>query len=206
MDDQATALRYLAQRTGHSDSAYGSRLVRVESGSGDGVMLAEVWNAVGLRMEVVVGRGFDIYRTEYMGSPVHWQAPPGLRSRHSYEPQGWGWLRNFHGGLLVTCGLEHVLMPTERLAPEYNFLPDLPRQFGLHGRVSNEAGEILERRLVFVGGEPVVRISGVVAQAALYGERFRLHRTIDVPVYSPEIRVSDLVRNIGYQETHHELL
>lgn len=168
--------------------------------------MIEAWNAVGLRVEIVVDRGFDVFRAEYQGRPLSWQGPPGMRSRFSYEPQGWGWLRNFQGGLLVTCGLEHVLMPVDRSSPEYRFLPDMPRHLGLHGRVANEAGEILERQLVQVEGEPVLRIVGRVIQAALYHERLWMLRTIEIPVFEPEIRIHDVVRNVGHYETHHELL
>jgi hypothetical protein len=200
------SLESLRRKTGHPDQLYGTRLVRIVDGPGDGIRAIEVWNATGLRLEVLVDRGFDIHRVEHRGRPLHWVGPPGLRSRFAYEPQGWGWLRNFHGGLLVTCGLAHVLLPDDRKTPEYNFAVDKLEHFGLHGRVANEGGEVLVREVIEDGGEPRIRIKGEVIEASLYGENLWLHREIEVPLFEPSIRITDMVTNRGFARTHHEYL
>jgi hypothetical protein len=189
---------------GHPDQLYGTRLVRMVDGPGDGIRAIEVWNAAGLRFDVLVDRGFDVHRVEYRGRSLHWAGPPGLRSRFAYEPEGWGWLRSFHGGLLVTCGLEHVLFPIERKTPEYHFPFEKVDRFGLHGRIANEGGGILAREIM--EEEPVIRLKGEVVQASLYGENLWLRREIQVPVFAPEIRIFDTVINSGFSRTHHELL
>jgi hypothetical protein len=196
----------LRRKTGHPDAVFGTRVSRVQGGPGHGIEVVSLWNAAGLRLEVLVDRGFDLFALEHRGRRLDWQGPPGLRSRVSYEPQGWGWLRNFHGGLLVTCGLDHVLFPQDRKAPEYDFLPEMERHYGLHGRIANEAGELIERRLIDVGGEPVLRLRGLVLQAAIYHERLALERVVDVPVFRSLVRLRDTVTNIGYKPTHHEIL
>ncbi|MGH3452251.1 MAG: DUF4432 family protein, partial [Haloechinothrix sp.] len=201
-----THLADLMRHAGHPDQLFGTRLLRIDDGPGDGMRVLQVWNAAGLRLEILVDRGFDIHRTEYRALGLHWVGPPGLRSRFAYESQGWGWLRSFHGGLLVTCGLEHVLLPIDRKTPEYNFPVDKTEHFGLHGRVANEGGELLSREVAHAGEQNVLRIKGRVAQATLYGENLWLERQIDVPIFSPEIRISDVVTNRGYYPTHHELL
>lgn len=89
------------RKIGHPDQLFGSRLVRVADGPGDGIRMLEVWNAAGLRLDVLVDRGFDIHGVTYRGWPLHWLGPQAMRSRFVYEPQGWGWLRSFHGGLQV---------------------------------------------------------------------------------------------------------
>lgn len=199
-------IEQLRKKTGHLDAIFGTRVSRVQGGPGDGVEVISLWNAAGIRLEVLANRGFDIFALEHKGRRIDWQGPPGLRSRVSYEPHGWGWLRSFHGGLLMTCGLDHVLFPQERKAPEYDFLPDMDRHFGLHGRIANEAGELLERTLASVDGEPTIRLRGRVLQAALYHERLSLERTIEVPVFGTTIRLEDVVTNVGFKPTHHEIL
>lgn len=196
----------LRRRTGHLDQAFGTRLVRIIDGPGDGIRAIEVWNAVGLRFEVLVDRGFDIHRVEHRGRPLHWVGPPGLRSRFAYEPQGWGWLRSFHGGLLVTCGLEHVLLPIERKTAEYNFAVDKLDHFGLHGRVANEGASVLQREIVETDNGPRIRLKGEVIQAALYNENLSMMREIEVPLFRPQIRILDVVTNRGFYPTHHEFL
>ena len=202
----STDLQELRRWTGHPDQLYGSRVVQVVDGPGEGVRAIELWNAVGLRLDLLVNRGFDIQRAEYRGAALHWTGPPGLRSRASYEPEGWGWLRNFHGGLLVTCGLEHTRFPTERTTPEYDFPFERVDRFGLHGRVANEAAEIVVRDIVDGPSGPEIRVVGKVTQASLYHENLELRREIRVPVFEPEIRVSDVVTNRGFAPTHHEML
>ncbi|HZD67646.1 MAG TPA: DUF4432 family protein [Actinomycetes bacterium] len=199
-------LRELRRRTGHPDQLYGTRMVRVVDGPGDGLRAIEVWNAAGLRLDVLVDRGFDVHRVEYRGRSLHWTGPPGMRSRFAYEPEGWGWLRSFHGGLLVTCGLEHVRLPIERPTPEYYFPAREHQHFGLHGRVANEGGAVLARELLDDGDEPRLRLKGEVVQASLYGENLWLWREIEVPLFAPELRVNDVVSNRGFSPTHHELL
>jgi hypothetical protein len=200
------SLESLRRKTGHPDQLYGTRLVRIVDGPGDGIRMIQVWNAAGLRFEVLVDRGFDIHRVEHRGRPLHWVGPQGLRSRFAYEPQGWGWLRNFHGGLLVTCGLASVLLPHDRKTPEYNFAVDKLEHFGLHGRVANEGGEVLVREVIDDGGEPRIRIKGEVIEASLYGENLWLRREIEVPLFTPAIRITDVVTNRGFAKTHHEYL
>lgn len=196
----------LRRKLGHPDQLFGTRLIRVIDGQGDGTRAIEVWNAAGLRFDVLVDRGFDIHRVEYQGSSLHWTGPPGIRSRFTYEPGELGWLRNFHGGLLVTCGLEHVLFPTKRKTPEYNFPLDKVDEFGLHGRISNEGGEVLARELIEDANGPMIRLKGEVVQASLYGENLWLQREIRVPIFAPEIKIFDTVTNSGFSPTHHELL
>jgi Domain of unknown function (DUF4432) len=202
----APDIESLRRKTGHPDQLYGTRVVRIIDGPGDGIRAVQVWNAAGLRLEVLLDRGFDIHRVEHNGRPLHWVGPPGLRSRFAYEPQGWGWLRNFHGGLLVTCGLEHVLLPYDRKTPEYNFAVDKVDHFGLHGRVANESGELLRRELIEGGDEPRILLKGEVIQASLYSENLCLRREIEVPLFEPVIRITDVVTNRGFAKTHHEYL
>ncbi|MHC2995629.1 MAG: DUF4432 family protein [Candidatus Atribacteria bacterium] len=48
-----------------------------------------------------------------------------------FEARGTGWLRNFGGGLLVTCGLTYLGSPGN----------DKGEGLGLHGRISNLPAE-----------------------------------------------------------------
>jgi hypothetical protein len=201
-----TAVPELRRRVGHPDQLYGTRLTRIVDGPGDGIRTLHVWNAAGLRCELLVDRGFDLYRLEHRGQPVQWTGPPGLRSRFAYEPQGWGWLRNFHGGLLMTCGLEHVLLPIDRPTPEYQVPVDEPVHFGLHGRVANEGATLVAHEIVEDADEPLIRIRGRVVQASIFRESLWLERTVEIPLLAPTIRLRDVVVNAGFAPTHHELL
>ena len=47
------------------------------------------------------------------GRPLAWRSPTGNIAPGLYEPQGIGWLRGFHGGLLTTCGLRNTGIPSD---------------------------------------------------------------------------------------------
>jgi hypothetical protein len=199
-------LQELRRWMGHPEQLYGSRVVEVADGPGEGIRAVELWNAVGLRLDVLVNRGFDVHRAEFRGRSLHWVGPPALRSRFAYEPEGWGWLRSFHGGLIVTCGLEHTRHPIERATPEYGFPFEREGHFGLHGRIANEGGQIIVRDVEEGPDGPALRVVGTVAQAALYGENLELRREIRVPIFRPEFSLVDVVTNRGFSPTHHEFL
>jgi Domain of unknown function (DUF4432) len=171
-------------------------LVRVEDGSGDGAQLLEVWTPTGLSLELLVDRALDIFTLRYRGQPISWMGPSGLRRRLEHEPTGYGWLRTFHGGLAVTCGLEHFGAPTRRDAAEY--APPDPRtiDLGEHGRISHQAASILRREVV-MGEDPALLIVGQVTQAALYAEQFTLRREYRIPLLRPVIELTDTVTNVG---------
>jgi hypothetical protein len=193
-------------KVGHQEQLFGSRLLRLADGNGEGSRLIQVWTAAGLAFDIAVDRGFDLYRVFFRGRGFDWLGPSGFRSRFEYEPQGWGWLRNFHGGLLVTCGLDHVLFPITRKVPEFGFPADRDVEFGLHGRVSNQGAELLAREIMTGDDGPIIRIRGLVNQSALYNETLLLDRVITVPALGSQIEVVDTVSNCGYRPTHHEML
>jgi hypothetical protein len=194
------------RKVGHQDQLFGTRLSRVVDGPGDGIRLLHVWTAAGLTFDIAVDRGFDLYRAAYRGQNVDWVGPPGLRSRFAYEPGQWGWLRSFHGGLMTTCGLDHILFPIERSVPEYHFPVERNIDFGLHGRVANEGADIVSRELVAGNNGPQIRIRGLVTQAAVYGETLALERELTVPAFASEIGIIDTVMNRGFNPTRHEML
>jgi hypothetical protein len=193
-------------KVGHQDQLFGSRLIRLADGNGEGSRLLQVWTAAGLTFDITVDRGFDVYRVLFRGRGFDWLGPSGFRSRFEYEPSGWGWLRNFHGGLMMTCGLDHILFPITRKVPEYGFPADRDVEFGLHGRVSNQGAELLARESETGKDGPVIRIRGLVNQSALYNETLLLDRVITVPAFGSQIEIVDVVCNRGFRPTHHEML
>jgi hypothetical protein len=189
----------------HDEQMYGSRLVRIEDGSGEGARLLEVWTPAGLHIDFMLDRAFDIHTVRFGGRPISWMGPSGIKRRHQHEPTGFGWLRTFHGGLVVTCGLEHFGSPATRDASEFA-PPDRRRvEFGEHGRISHQ-GASLARCEVEAGADPAFVIVGQVRQAALYGEQYVLRREYRLPLLRPEISLVDTVTNVGPLPTRHVLV
>ncbi|MDA3032987.1 MAG: DUF4432 family protein [Actinomycetota bacterium] len=181
---------------GSFDQIAGTRLVRVEDGPADGTRILEAWNADGLRIDIAVDRAFDIYQATVRGIGVAWLAPQGMQNRLSFESSGEGWLRNFHGGLFVTCGLDNVGDAIRRPVPEYKS-PITELQFNRHGRMSNAAARIVRTELVLEGDDAGIRLEAEIRQGSLHLESLVMRRRIFIPLFGTRIEIADTVTNAG---------
>lgn len=188
----------------HPDQLVGTRLSRVVGGSGDGSLILTVWTPSGLELDLQVDRALDILSVRHCGMRLGWAGPPGVSPRSTYEPADFGWQRSFYGGLLTTCGLEHVGDPIGGVTSEQLAPGNRPASYGEHGRISHSPAEVIERSIDEAPG--VVRVRGVVRQGAIYDERFELVRTIDVGLEFPTITITDVVRNAGPLPARHAIL
>ena len=94
-------------------------------GPGDGVRIAWFNTGSGLRFKVVIDRGMDIADAFMNQFGLAWISRLGVAAPSIYARSGDSWLYGLGGGLLVTCGLDHV-------GPA----ADGPRgTFPLHGRI-----------------------------------------------------------------------
>src|SRR2546427_8346479 len=135
--------RDLMRRVGRLEQVAGVRLVTLGDGVERGVRVLEFRTGTGFEFDVVVDRAFDIGRCEHAGRALAWTSRTGFAGPWFYEPVGLGFLRSFGGGLLTTCGLDHVLLPAEDTAEQYGY-PDKPREtYGLHGRVTGRPARLV---------------------------------------------------------------
>ncbi|MCG8604252.1 aldose 1-epimerase family protein, partial [bacterium] len=117
----------LLDRVGDIRQIADVRLSELSDGAGRGVRMAEFQTGSGFSFTVLIDRGLDIHDASYNGLPVAFQSPAGISHPAYFEPESRGWLRNFHGGWLNTCGLTNVGVPGRDELGEY----------GMHGRASN---------------------------------------------------------------------
>jgi hypothetical protein len=188
----------------HTDQVAGSRLSRVVGGSGDGALILTIWTPGGLEVELQVDRALDILSVRHRGVRYGWAGPSGLMPRLAYEPGGYGWQRTFYGGLLTTCGLEHVGDPAGPLASGQRPPGERSVDYGEHGRIGHAAADIIERGVR--EDASAFRVRALVSQGAIYDERLELHRTIDVDLHRAELRVTDTVTNQGPLPARHAIL
>ena len=147
----------------------------------------ELYTGGGLRFLVLPDRGMDLYIADYKGQGISYVTKSGIASSAYYEPQGFGWLRSFGGGLLTTCGLTHVGDP--ETAGQW--------QLGLHGRISNTPAYDLTSRAQWNGNDYELVVEGSVREAVLYEENLLLRRSVRCIAGENRIRVTDLVENQG---------
>ena len=115
----------------------GVRLMTLGDGLERGIRMLEFRTGTGLRFTVLVDRAMDIADCDYRGLSVGWNSPAGFRSPYLHEYEGEGglaWLRSF-SGLLVTCGLDHILFMYDEPADHYVYGPRQTVSHSIHGRV-----------------------------------------------------------------------
>lgn len=190
----------------HEDQLSGSRLVQVMDGSGSGVRMIEAWSQAGIQLEVLPDRGFDLFTVRYRGIPVSWCGPSGLKPPTAYEPEGFGWLRTFQGGLVTTCGLDHFGGPMERQVPELHPPDDRVVSYGEHGRISHQSATVVRREIVDSESGPTLVLVGEVRQAGLYCEQYLLRREIQLSLTQPKITLTDRVKNLAGLPVRNPLL
>ncbi|MGH3516803.1 MAG: aldose 1-epimerase family protein [Haloechinothrix sp.] len=198
--------RELLARVGRMQQAAGIRLLELADGNERGVRVLDVRTGSGFGFEIVVDRGFDVGRCEMAGKSLAWQSPTGFVGPWHAEHEGFGFHRTFGGGLLVTCGLEHVLMPEEDTADHYRFPPQETMFYGLHGRISNSPGTLRGYGERWDGDECLLWAEGEVRQAMVFGEVLTLHRRVEATVGESRLRITDRVVNDGCHRTPHMML
>lgn len=165
----------------------GIRLAELADGPGRGVRVADVRTGAGLRFTVLIDRGLDIGYAAFNEIPLAFQASAGVRSSHFYDQEGYGWLRNFHGGLLCMCGLSAAGHPSEDAFGEH----------GLHGRVSNTPAQFLSLGDDWSGDEYEFWIGGRVRESWVFGFNLQMTRKITVRLGENRFYVDDAFENLG---------
>lgn len=165
-------------------------------GRAAGVRVAEFDTGSGLQFSVLLDRGMDICAARYRGASLVWEAPPGPANPAYYEPEGLGWLRTFHGGLLATCGLTYVGAPTV----------DQGEPLGLHGRISHLPASNVWTDGVWRGDSYEMWVRGRMREAVVFGENLTLTRRIEARLGEARFEIRDVVANEGYRTTPHQLL
>ena len=144
----------------------------------------------GLSFWALLGRGLDIGPLWWRGEPVDWQHPAGIVAPQFVDRQGDGGrgVERGLGGMLVTCGLDHVRQPSGG--------------YPLHGH-----HPFTPARLLACGErDGVLVVEGETVTFHLSRGGFRLRRRIEAPVGGVSVRVLDTVTNIGFETCELHLL
>ena len=102
----------LAALSGNVSHAASVRLMQLDDGLERGIRMLEFRSGTGLRFTVLVDRAMDIADCDYRGQAIGWHSPAGFRhpALHEYEGEGGlGFMRSF-SGLMITCGLDHIML------------------------------------------------------------------------------------------------
>ncbi|WP_134682140.1 aldose 1-epimerase family protein [Paracoccus ravus] len=197
--------REIEAASGGLSHAAGVRLMELSNGQERGNRMLEFRSGSGLRFTVLLDRCMDIADCEHNGRAIGWHSPAGFRhpSLSEYEGEGGlGWMRSF-SGLMVTCGLDHILFMNEVPTDSYVYGPRKTASHSLHGRAGTLPAHLTGYGERWEGDRCFLWAEGVVTQSAVFGEHLELHRRIEIEVGSDEIRLSDRVVNRGFYRTPH---
>jgi len=185
----------------------GDRLMTLGDGLERGIRMLEFRTGTGLRFTVLVDRALDIADCEYQGRALGWNSPAGFRhpGLHEYEGEGGlSWLRSF-SGLIVTCGLDHILFMDDDDASHFVYRPRKSTSSSLHGRIGTIPARLTGYGESWDGDECTLWCEGVVQQGTVFGEDLHLHRRIEAKLGSNTIELHDRVVNHGFYRTPHML-
>lgn len=163
------------------------RAVRFDEGPERGTGALDVRMAGGIHALVLTDRGMDLGPVWYQGHPLAWIT--GTGPVHPAFGNDSNWLRLFHGGLLVTAGLENVGLPSN----------DQGIAHGLHGRASMTPARNVHWKSV--PEEPgAVEIVGTIREVSVHGTDLELTRTYRFRPGSDSFSIHDELTNRGFAE------
>ena len=169
----------------------------LDNGQGRGSRIAWVNTGTGLRYKVVIDRAMDIADAFYNQHSLAWLSHLGASPPQPFTNRDMDWLRTFGGGLMVTCGLDHIGGPET----------DASGERGLHGPVSNIPAEIVSViQPDPAAGKMDMSISGIIRQTQVFGPSLELRRTISGTLGKASVRIDDEVINRGNTTVPHMVL
>ncbi|MCU6707871.1 aldose 1-epimerase family protein [Paenibacillus sp. J5C_2022] len=188
--------RELEARVGRIEQLGGVERYAFSEGPEKGMDAFRVRTGSGLSYWITPDKGMDISLAEMYGVPVSWSSGNGEPHPAYYNPSGAEWLRTASGGLLMTCGLTQAGAPGS----------DEWGNYGLHGRIHHTPARQISSTAEWLGDEYEMRISGVIEETSIFGERLRLTRSIASRLGDNRIIISDKVENAGFRPAPHMML
>lgn len=197
--------REIAAISGSFSQFAGVRLMTLGDGVERGIRMLEFRSGTGLRFTVLIDRALDIADCDYRGMAIGWHSPAGFKhpGLHDYEGEGGlGWMRSF-SGLMVTCGLDHILFMYDEPADHYNYSPRKSVNHSIHGRIGTIPARLTGYGERWDGDDCFLWCEGVVTQGTVFGEHLDLVRRIEIKAGSNDINLTDRVVNRGFCRTPH---
>ena len=152
----------------------------VASGPAESTRAIDLKPFKGIGIRILPDRGFDIGPAWFGDVPLAWVSSAG-ETAPLKDPRDMDWNDAFGGGLMTTCGLRNVGMPSEG--------------HGLHGTYSLlPAANVTVERIV--DGGPRILASAVIDDMTR-DHYFRLERTIVDHAGRGLVEVTDVTENLG---------
>lgn len=185
----------LLKRLGNIDQLAGIRESRIIRGRGEGIEIAQFYNAAGLSFSVTPDRCMDIYDLSYKGVNFSFHSCNGLTSSLSFKTNAGEFAEQWPGGMLVTCGLDNVGGHCEDNA-----------NYPVHGRISNVPASNFGTETYWKGEKYILGASGEIHQTRMYTRHLSIRRRIETELNSREIKLHDVITNFNDHDEPLQLL
>ena len=180
----------LRKKCNNLDAYCGVQDCILNGGPDRGVRAFELKNGRGVEMTMLADRGLDIASFRYKGVNIGLNNKVGVRSPYLYvEDGGSGFLKQFYGGLLTTCGITYAGGAGE----------DGGKQLGLHGPFDNLPASQANAWVAYEGDERVLKVGGVVQEAEVFGTDMVMKRDFTLQSERDILRIHDTVTNQSYE-------
>jgi len=186
----------IEQYIGNQLQIGGCRKYTLTDGRSRGLRGIDVDSGSGLKYTILPDRGMDISLASYKGINLVYLTCSGESHPAFYEPEKAGWLRTFDAGLLTTCGLTYLGSP----------VTDGDEQLGLHGRYSAIPARQVSDFSGWSGDEYQIKVSGIVEEASMFGNKLRLERQIKTIQGQNSLLITDKVTNFGFSPSPYTIL
>ncbi|MDR0583088.1 MAG: aldose 1-epimerase family protein [Treponema sp.] len=186
----------LLRHVGCMDQLAGIRRLTYTSGRRDSIRAYEVYNAAGLHFNIMESRCLDIFNIWYKGTPLSFVSKPGMVAASYADLHGINFLRSAGAGIMYTCGLTNVGAAFAEEGTDDIF----------HGRVRFIPPENCGSSEEFLDGDYVLKVSGEMREARLFGENLYFKRDITTSFNSKTIQVKDVIENRGFEEQEYMIM
>ena len=173
---------------GSMEQAAGVREIEYRDGRATGLRCALVQNGP-LEFPLMLDKCLDPAWIRYKGLNLSFLSKPGLQGRNPYDTAGKEAARSIMGGAMFTCGLDHIHGCRTVDGVEYP----------THGRIRTTPAEKTGMDAFFDGDRYMIRVTGEMRQAEIFGENLVLRRTVETVYGSREILFRDEIENQGFK-------
>jgi hypothetical protein len=174
----------------------GSRHYVLSDGWGRNLRGIDINSGSGLQYTILPDRGMDISLAGFKGNNLVYLTCNGETHPSFYEPENFGWLHTFAGGLLTTCGLTYLGSP----------VTDDGENLGLHGRYSTLPARQVADLSEWKGNDYIIKIRGIIEEGYIFGNKLRLEREITTIMGQNKISINDKVTNFGNKPSPYTIL
>ncbi len=165
--------------------------IKFTEGKAEGMNFIHMYNG-SLNLMISVDRALDIYSADFRGKNVVFKSKNGIVNP-KLSSQAIGFINDFGGGLLYTCGLDNIGGPRDGYI-QHGSLAYLPAE---HVNITKGFDE---HKKFFVS------VEGEIKYTSLFGHHLVLKRSIKLFFNQSSIFIEDQIENLNHEDDQYMLM